>query len=172
MKSSLFREVSAQFWTAKSLNGHLQVSAGLWPSARGHVFLVMGITSRMKMPSQIENHHSSRPHCPTVDNHFQHWTPIRARLVPPLAIPRIKRRKLHQLDRPSDFGIHFAYRVRVGFRSHANGKEERIMRTILHLQTLTPTETVPDFNVAFSSSVSSVCPTTLAGDEPAQFQLD
>jgi hypothetical protein len=46
------------------------------------------------------------------------------------------------------------------------------MTTILHLQRLTPTESISDFNLALSSSVSSVCQTTVPGDEPVQFELD
>jgi hypothetical protein len=46
------------------------------------------------------------------------------------------------------------------------------MRTILHLQKLPTTISHSDFNIALSSSVSVVCPTTTAADEFQPFELD
>ncbi len=45
------------------------------------------------------------------------------------------------------------------------------MGNILHLQRLTPTVSAADFNIAFASSVSSVCPAS-PGDQNQQFELD
>lgn len=46
------------------------------------------------------------------------------------------------------------------------------MSTILDLQKLPPTISPSDFNIALSSSVSVVCPTTATADEFQQFELD
>jgi hypothetical protein len=46
------------------------------------------------------------------------------------------------------------------------------MSTILYLQRLTPTISRGEMNVMFMSSGSAVCPTTAAGDEFRQFELD
>lgn len=44
------------------------------------------------------------------------------------------------------------------------------MNTILHLQRLTPTASLNE-NSPFMSTLSNVCPTTVAGDE-FRFELD
>ncbi len=46
------------------------------------------------------------------------------------------------------------------------------MSTVLRLQELTPTVSAADFNILLSSSVSSVCPATVPGDEFQQFELN
>jgi len=46
------------------------------------------------------------------------------------------------------------------------------MSAILHLQKLPTTVSASDFNIALSSSVSVVCPTTAVAGEFHHFELD
>lgn len=46
------------------------------------------------------------------------------------------------------------------------------MKTVLRLQTLTPTLRGGELDIILMSTYSGVCPTTLAGDATAHFQME